>query len=54
MNTGQIYLSNRIPRSQQIACALGFLYARHPQMHSFLIRNGYAHLLQQHAVGTVL
>ena len=31
-----------------------FLYARHPQVHSFLIRNGCAHLLHQHALGTVL
>ena len=45
---------SEIPRSQQIACALGFLYARHPQVHSFLTGNGCAHLLQQHALGTAL
>ena len=31
-----------------------FLYARHSQVHIFLIRNGCAHLLQQYALGTVL
>ena len=30
-----------------------FLYARHPQVRSFLIGNGCAHLLQQHVLGTV-
>ena len=40
--------------SLQTACTLGFLYARHPQVHSFLIGNGCADLLQQHTLGTVL